>query len=525
MRMRLSADSDIDSRVLTVATRLLVCGALLSGVGLLLPLLSGGPLVLDEHVAYWIAGPENPSTLLDRSLSVAATPPLSFWLQRVVLAAAGESEIAFRAPSALGYLLAIGVTFLLGRELLGSYAGALAALVFAWHPGVLDEVRIARPYGATVLFGALAFWITVRWKQRPGSLWWAIGWIGANAALLWTHYVNLPAIVLQFLVLTGIPYVFPPTDGPSWKRLFVAVLVLLGISARLGPSMLRIWEWSPFLNFMKTESSVTQVLGALWWAGLPAGWLLAMLCSVRGSRAGHALRLPGGLRWLIVWGLLPVLGLAVMSRGDFTTLANPRYQIVYTVPAACLIAALLTRRTTPFAGFLGCVTAVGVAWFAAGHLPWELERAHPQRAREWEEIADMLEELGEGGEPLLVQSGLIESSLVPGLYRDPLFMDYVACRAGRFYLKTPHRRYGLPFFWDNNPGLEAFFRELAEETCATSQPVIWVAAATDTDLNRSSLEGADSLLRRNGYAVELTRELEFSMLVRYRCVRSSGSQN
>jgi hypothetical protein len=105
------------------------------------------------------------------------------------------------------------------------------------------------------------------------------------------------------------------------------------------------------------------------------------------------------------------------------------------------------------------------------------------------------------------------------LFRDELFMDYVACRLGRFYLKTPHPRYGLPFFWEGDEQ-RRFFVEILDDVCEREQPSVWVAAAIDTDLNRQSLAGMQALLAQQGYAADLTREFPTAVLVRYRCQRS-----
>jgi hypothetical protein len=396
----------------------------------------------------------------------------------------------------------------------------LAALVFAWHPGVVDEVRVGRPYGATVLFAALAFWVTARWKKQPQSHASAFAWVAANAGLLWTHYVNLPAILLQLVVLVGLPGIGSRTASPPLSRSALATLALFLVSAPLVPSVLRVWEWSPFLNFMTSPTALWQVLGSLWWAGLPAGWLLARVCSLRSSSATSAMQATQGLPWLLVWSVVPVLGIAVVSRGDWTSLAAPRYQIAFAVPAACFVTACIAYRTTRVAACLGSVTAIAVAWLAAGTFPWESQRLQPDRAGEWAEMAAIVEQSGQPGEPIFVQSGLVESSLVPGLYRDAVFMDYTACRLGRFYLKTPHPRYGLPFFWES-ADVRSFFGEVLAARCHESDPTIWIAAATDTDLNSQSLAGIEELLAQQGYKADLTERFKSAVLARFRCGRAN----
>lgn len=102
-------------------------------------------------------------------------------------------------------------------------------------------------------------------------------------------------------------------------------------------------------------------------------------------------------------------------------------------------------------------------------------------------------------EPILVQSGLTESHLVPVFAEDPLFMEYVACRVSRFYLEEHHPRYALPFLWDERSGIDDFYRELLAALAVRDDAGFWVAAATDTDLNRSSLVGIQRIAIEAGF--------------------------
>jgi hypothetical protein len=275
------------------------------------------------------------------------------------------------------------------------------------------------------------------------------------------------------------------------------------------------WEWGPFLNYQREVQSVWRIVGPLWIAGPPAGvavaWVLGHMVPAR-SAAPRGTVNARSLGLLAAWSLLPVLLIAIAAQGELTSLANPRYRVAYAVPGACLLGGLLAACSTRASTLcLATAAALAAAWGMSPRLPWELGRLGSHDAAEWRRAAEIVDAGGQAGQPLFVQGGLIESSLVPVYFHDALFMDYVACRLGRFYLETPHPRYGLPFLWDVRPEMRAFFAELLATNRSESQHDVWVACATDTDLNRRSLEGIQALLLDSGY--EPAEQWPFSTLV------------
>lgn len=480
------------------------------------------PLTLDEHGSYWIVDSNSPTTLLRRSLVYAATPPLSSWLQQFSLTIAGESELALRASSALLYIIAIGVVYLTGRDAFGPIAGGLAALIFAWHPEVVDEVRVARSYGPIVFFAACAFWSAVRWQNRPTSLLAALCWSFSCAALIWTHYTNLAvvAVLNMSLIILGSRI---PTAGVRARGLFlIAELILLVAIAPLIPSMLGLWKAGDVFNYIVVAAPPWEVIGPLWWLGLPIGWLLV--------RAASQHRLTGidsenvqawyrqNLRLFGFCSLVPLVLFAIASQVSLETLANPRYRIAISVPTACFLAGVFCRRGGRVVPTIATATAIGFAWLFAGFLPWKSPQLNAVASPAWKEFAEIIERDGQPGEPLFVQSGLVESNIVLGQFADPIFSDYVACRLGRFYLKTPHPRYGLPSLWlnlDANTQLIDYYAGIAR-AAKESKVDVWVASATDTDLARNSLQGIQQILFDAGYNAVTSIERPSAVLLHYR---------
>src|SRR6516165_8628581 len=72
-------------------------------------------------------------------------PPLYYSIQKTMLAL-GDSEALLRAPVALLGSLAVLLTYLLARRIVGGTAALLAAALMAISPGQIYQSQWARPY-------------------------------------------------------------------------------------------------------------------------------------------------------------------------------------------------------------------------------------------------------------------------------------------------------------------------------------------------------------------------------------------
>ena len=183
--------------------------------------------------------------------------------------------------------------------------------------------------------------------------------------------------------------------------------------------------------------------------------------------------------------------------------------------------ALLMRCRTPWAvAACGTTVALFAAWTMSPLPPWQLGRLGSPTDAEWSEVGLYLTEHSAPGEPVFVQSGLVESSLIPLYAGDLMFMEYVACRVSRFYLETHHPRYGLPFSWDVKTGVQDYFRNVlpdikSSEIANGAAESFWIAAATDTDLNRNSLAGMQQVALSAGAVLKEHRTWPNVRLARY----------
>ena len=481
---------------------------------LMVPFLTAGPLTLDEHGSYWLLESDTPSTTLKRSLGYAAIPPLSAWVQLVFVNVGGRTELMLRLPSAIAFVLSIVVVWQLGRELGGDVMGGVSALLLAWHPEAMDEVRIARCYGLVMLLSAVSFWMTVRWARSPARWGYAIGWALSGAGLLWTHYMTAPVLVLELTTLCGFRALGPKCSPAEWKRLLTAVVLVVFLAAPLIPAVMRMAEWSPYLSLGHQPSTLWSLFGPIWMVGLGVGWLVARGLSFRVLSPGSNDCARSVLVTLLIWGLVPLLFMTAVTHMGLAGLNNPRYRVAFAVPAVCCLATVLTRGHKPSAAIWGAVALLVSAWSFQASSPWQPSHLVNAERYDWRQIAGLIERDGHPGEPLFVQSGLVESYLVPVFFEDRLFMDYVSCRLSTFYLRTPHPRYALPFLWSDQTGMIAYFSTVIREQ-AKHGDTVWVACATDTDLNRNSLAAMKSLLQEVGYRVVEQTDFATAALVHY----------
>ncbi len=385
-------------------------------------------------------------------------------------------------------------------------------MIVTWHENVLNEVRIARCYGLGLMLATFAYWVTVRWLRSPTKIRWAVAWTALNAALIWTHYLNLAVTVSQVVVLA---WHFRRESIHAKSLLIVAVAGYIGSMIPLLPAIFRMAQWGSSFGFQGADP-IYRILIPLWWLGLPAGLAVGWLLARRVPAPTVSWVSKSSFVILLLWGLLPPVLASIVCRDDFASLSNPRYRIGFAGPAACLVAAILVNHRARSVSLAATLVALFAAWIPAPRMPWDLKRLGTPDAYEWKEMAQRIESEGQAGEPIFVQSGLGECFLIPAFYLDPVFLDYAGCRLGRFYCKTEHPRMGLPFLWESFPDMRNHYRDMVTDYARDPKQSIWVAGAVDTDLNIRSVQGFDRILAAAGFRVVEETKLKHSVLLRYR---------
>lgn len=134
-------------------------------------------------------------------LTRSETPELydDFFLQFVLLhfvGLVGTNEFWMRLPSVLFSVLALPVTFLLGRAWFGRTAGMVAMLLMAVAPFQIWYAQETRMYAAETFYTALSFYCFSSFRKRPGVWLWA-GLTLANTLGLYNHLFTIFPILIE----------------------------------------------------------------------------------------------------------------------------------------------------------------------------------------------------------------------------------------------------------------------------------------------------------------------------------------
>jgi mannosyltransferase len=175
-------------------------------------------------------------------------PPLYYLLLHGWRQWAGDSEMAFRLPSAVCGVLLVALVYRLARGWFGARVGALAAVLTALNPFLVWYSQEARMYALAVLLGACATWCFVvglramrrrRRDREPGTgrwgyLWWLAYGVCVLAGL-YTHFYTgfvVPAHGL-YLLLTW------RRSRRAWLPFLAVLVAVAGLFAPLALAAVR----------------------------------------------------------------------------------------------------------------------------------------------------------------------------------------------------------------------------------------------------------------------------------------------
>jgi mannosyltransferase len=131
----------------------LAYAALILGFGLVYR-----PLGNDEGVTYDVASQSSVFDVLDTAVNERHGPPLHYLLIHFSLLWRNDM-LGMRLPSALLGILAVALSYGLGRELLGRWGGALVAVIVAANPMTVHLAQFSRGYTALVAAAFGSLWL------------------------------------------------------------------------------------------------------------------------------------------------------------------------------------------------------------------------------------------------------------------------------------------------------------------------------------------------------------------------------
>jgi mannosyltransferase len=304
--------------------------------------------------------------LVRRLTQTGYNGPLYFLLMRGWLNLVGDGEFALRYPALCCGVLAVPLSYRVGRRLVGLPAAVMAALLVAISPYPIWYSQDAKMYTLVTALTLLSLTYLLEALATGQLRWWG-GFVLFVSLSLYVHILSalmMPVYVAAFLLARPLP-------AREWRRGLVAFGLLI-----LPYLPLLIWQLPLVLNSYDTGHPfypIDRMLSLLFnlyargvamvgsWVVM-AGFVFAILgglfLSVRESRRSMSvnkrLPAPGGSRWrlfLLIWLLLPILLVYLISLR--TPIFEPRY-LIYITPAFYLLAGL------------GIVALSRQSWVAAG---------------------------------------------------------------------------------------------------------------------------------------------------------------
>lgn len=319
----------------------------LVGLALALRLFHLGAWSFWEDEALTILVARQPLIRLFSILSSADVhPPLYFLLVKIFMSL-GQSEFVIRLPSALCSAAAVGVLYLLGRDMFDERVGLVGALLMAVSPLQLLYAQEARMYAQLLLLAGLSGWTFFHAWSSQGWRWWILFTVSAAVAC-YTSYFIFPL----FLAMTLYVGLVERSRERIWRfGLSMAAvgglyLPWLGVLFLQSRSVLAsFWIVTPHPLILLTTLSGFFVgislpaFGTAVSLGVTLLIIFVVLNSVR-----HALIAESGdkqaLIWLLLWAFVPLLGLYLIS------LIRPIFQLRTVMLASLPLYLLLSWGVT-----------------------------------------------------------------------------------------------------------------------------------------------------------------------------------
>lgn len=351
--------------------------------------------------------------------TVELTPPVYhpstvYWVRLV-----GDSEYGLRFYSLVFGVMAIPLTYRLGKDLGDCRLGLLAALLLAADPYQVWHSQDARMYSILTAASVMSMWGFVNLWRRGGWRWWLIYVVGTEWAIM-THFHGGALIGVQglFLLFSWRHRLRQIRQLVTWVSGLAAVVLILVpwllYQRNLLQSLLQgYWLEQPTLWGSLVRSAVAFSVGEL----VPDAqaipltivfvivYALGLLYAARRSwGAWHGSEVLG---LLVAYTIAPVV--ATWLYGQFrTAIYYERYlihiQVGYLLTIAAGVLAIadgLRRyvgRGAPIVAGAFTIGLVGIHGWVLGHHYFDLVYAKP----DWRAVARTVEEFEQPGDAIII---------------------------------------------------------------------------------------------------------------------------
>lgn len=126
--------------------------------------------------------------------------PVYFTLQYLWSRMFGADVAAVRLLSVSFSVFSVPLVFLIGRELYGDFAGAVASACFALVPIHIYYGQEIRMYALVILLALASLWSMLRILRNGGRWVWAVHLL-SNVLLVFTHLLAFPLVILEGLLV------------------------------------------------------------------------------------------------------------------------------------------------------------------------------------------------------------------------------------------------------------------------------------------------------------------------------------
>ena len=289
-----------------------------------------------------------------RASALDTHPPLYYWTLKVWGEVLGPSEVSLRSLSVASGILAVVLTWLIGRRLFGTRAATVAAVLLSAAPLAVYYSQEVRMYAQVTALGLLAVYAYTRRAYWLYTL--------AGLATLYTQYLGVA--MLAAVNLHALLWWRSRSRGDWLRWLGANAVIAVGFAPWL-PTFID--QQTHALNTSpRTPLGLATDTLAAYGGGIARGevfvWAGAVLAVVAVTGVVLGRNLPAATLALLVW-LMP-LGL-VLALGLRSGLFEVRY-LVLGVPGLMLLVGLGVTRLAPQPALAVGLAALGLAPAALG---------------------------------------------------------------------------------------------------------------------------------------------------------------
>ncbi|HKJ30643.1 MAG TPA: glycosyltransferase family 39 protein [Balneolales bacterium] len=322
-------------------------------------------LWLDETITYWVVQEGFIDTAY-RAFHYQASGVFYYLIVWLFVQLGGGSEIVLRIPSILSCVLLCSVLFRFSCKIFDRTSAFLGVLVLLCLDGTFTWAVNARPYALALLLSVSSTYSLYLWTESNGRRY-KFFYIFFSTLTVYTHVIFSGIFIVHLLYLYYQRWwskdrVFPPIREVILVYLCIAILLFpVAYQAKISADkkdLLSFAAMPTMLSLIKVWVKPYLVLSLL------TGGLAARLIVKKVNVAPFSIQ-PDLLVLLLIWYLLPALGVFLFSVSSTASLFVPRYYL-WSLPPLSMLMGRLFSHITPVRSKCIIVTLLAGLMFVYG---------------------------------------------------------------------------------------------------------------------------------------------------------------